>query len=133
MKSVKKAQDYAKHYSESDLFQKIRKVSGSLGNNLLYYILVLYFLIADKTIPMKIRLAFVAALGYFILPTDLVADFLPVIGYSDDMALLTFVFSNAANYISPEIKEKAETMRAAIIGSDKLADDSEEKEEKQNS
>jgi len=88
----------------------------------------LYFLIADKTIPMKVRLAFVAALGYFILPTDLVADFLPVIGYTDDMALLTFVIGNATNYISPEIKEKAETMRAAIIGDSAVSENTVEDE-----
>ncbi len=129
MKRTKKAIDYTKHYSESDLFKKLKKASGSLGSNLLYYILVLYFLIADKTIPVKVRLAFVAALGYFILPTDLVTDFLPVIGYADDMALLTFVVGNATNYISPEIKDKAKTMRSAIVGSDELSDNSIEEEE----
>ena len=129
MKRTKKAIDYTKHYSESDLFKKLKKASGSLGSNLLYYILVLYFLIADKTIPVKVRLAFVAALGYFILPTDLVTDFLPVIGYTDDMALLTFVVGNATNYITPEIKDKAKIMRSAIIGSDELSDNSIEEEE----
>ncbi|RLD40294.1 MAG: hypothetical protein DRI89_12305 [Bacteroidetes bacterium] len=128
MKPPKKIQDYTKHYSENDLFKKLKKASGSLGSHVLYYVLMLYFLIADKTIPMKVRLAFVAALGYFILPTDLVADFLPVIGYTDDMALLTFVIGNATNYISPEIKEKAETMRAAIIGDSAVSENTVEDE-----
>ena len=128
MKRIKKVADYAKYYSESDLFRKLRKVSGSLGNNLLYYILVLYFLIADKTIPMKVRLAFVAALGYFILPLDLVTDFLPVIGYSDDMALLTFVIGNASNYISPEIKEKAKILGDAITGKQEVTENSKEED-----
>lgn len=126
MKRTKKAIDYTKHYSESDLFKKLKKVSGSLGSNLLYYILVLYFLIADKAIPVKVRLAFVAALGYFILPTDVVTDFLPVIGYTDDMALLTFVVGNATNYITPEIIDKAKTMRSAIVGSDEISENSED-------
>ena len=129
MKRIKKASDYAKHYSESDLFKKLKKASGSVGSQVLYYVLMLYFLIADKTIPMKVRLAFVAALGYFILPADLVADFLPVIGYTDDIALLTFVIGNATNYISPEIKEKAETMRAAIIGDSEVLENTEEDEQ----
>jgi uncharacterized membrane protein YkvA (DUF1232 family) len=126
MKPGKKIQDYTKHYSESDLFEKLKKVSGSLGSHVLYYILVLYFLIADKTIPMKVRLAFVAALGYFILPVDLVSDFLPVIGYTDDMALLTFVIGNASGYITPEIQEKAKAMRAAIFGKEELSENNEE-------
>jgi uncharacterized membrane protein YkvA (DUF1232 family) len=128
MKQIKKAADYAKYYSESDLFKKLKKVSGSLGYNLLFYIFVLYFLIADKTIPVKVRLAFVAALGYFIFPLDLLNDFLPVIGYSDDMALLTFVIGNASNYITPEIKEKAKALRTAIIGEEELPDQANEEE-----
>lgn len=128
MKRAKKAVDYTKHYSEGDLFKKLKKASGSLGNHLLYYVLVLYFLVADKTIPIKVRLAFVAALGYFILPADLVTDFLPVIGYTDDMALLTFVIGSATNYITPGIKEKAETMRAAIIGNDEEVSESSDEE-----
>ena len=128
MKRTKKAVDYTKYYSESDLFKKLKKASGSLGSHVLYYVLMLYFLISDKTIPIKVRLAFVAALGYFILPTDLVTDFLPVIGYTDDMALLTFVIGNATNYISPEIKEKAELMRAAIIGNDEEVSESSDEE-----
>ena len=128
MKRAKKTVDYAKHYSESDLFKKVKKASGSLGSHLLYYVLMLYFLIADKTIPIKVRLAFVAALGYFILPADLITDFLPVIGYTDDMALLTFVIGNATNYITPEIKEKAKTMRAAIIGDSELTESTGEDE-----
>jgi len=128
MKSGKKVRDYTKHYSESDLFKKLKKVSGGLGSQVLYYVLMLYFLIADKSIPMKVRLAFVAALGYFILPADLITDFLPVIGYTDDMALLTFVIGNATNYISPEIKEKAELMRAAIIGNDEEVSESSDEE-----
>ncbi|MCF6341821.1 MAG: DUF1232 domain-containing protein [Bacteroidales bacterium] len=129
MKRGKKLSDYAKFYSEGDLFGKLKKVSGSLGNHLLYYVFILYFLMADKTIPVKVRLAFAAALGYFILPADLVTDFLPVIGYTDDIALLTFSINNARAYISPEIKEKAKTMQDAILGSDKLTEnDGEEKE-----
>ena len=128
MKPGKKVRDYTKHYSESDLFKKLKKVSGSLGSQVLYYVLMLYFLIADKSIPMKVRLAFVAALGYFILPADLITDFLPVIGYTDDMALLTFVIGNATNYITPEIKEKAETMRAAIVGDAEVIENTEEDE-----
>lgn len=129
MKSGKNIKNYAKYYNENELFKKVRKLSGSLGYNLLYYILLLYFLIADKTVPVKVRLAFVAALGYFILPTDIITDFLPVIGYTDDMALLTFVIGNATNYISPEIKEKAEALREAMIGSHELSDTPKKEEE----
>jgi uncharacterized membrane protein YkvA (DUF1232 family) len=56
------------------------------------------------------------ALGYFILPTDLVADFLPVIGFSDDIALISYVIANAVEYITPEITEKAKVTVNKLIG-----------------
>lgn len=116
MEPIKKINDYIKHYSESDLHNKLKKTSGSLSKQLLYYVLILYFLVADKNIPVKVRMVFVAALGYFILPTDLVTDFLPVIGFTDDIAFLTFAISNATTYITPEILEKAKSKQSSIVG-----------------
>jgi len=48
-----------------------------------------------------------AALGYLILPTDLIADLLPAIGFTDDIAFLSYAISNAREYITPEVKGKA--------------------------
>jgi uncharacterized membrane protein YkvA (DUF1232 family) len=38
---------------------------------------------------------------YFILPTDLIPDFIPVIGYLDDLAILTTIM----NSLKKEIDE----------------------------
>lgn len=127
MKPIKKINDYIKHYSESDLHIKLKKTSGSLSKQLLYYVLVLYYLVADKNIPAKVRMVFIAALGYFILPTDLVTDFLPVIGFTDDIAFLTYAISNATAYITPEILEKAKSKQSLIVGNpDIIVDDGDE-------
>jgi len=120
MKPIKKFNDYIKNYSESDLHQKLKKTSGSLSKQLLYYVLVLYFLIADKNIPAKVRMVFIAALGYFILPTDLVTDFLPVNGFTDDIAFLTYAISNATEYITPEILEKAKSAQTSFVGDNEI-------------
>lgn len=127
MKPIKKINNYIKHYSESDLHHKLKKTSGSLSKQLLYYVLVLYYLIADKNIPTKVRMVFIAALGYFILPTDLITDFLPVIGFTDDIAFLTYAISNATEYITPEILEMAKSKQSSIVGdAEIIADDVDE-------
>jgi len=46
-------------------------------------------------------------LGYFILPADLLADIIPVLGFTDDIAFLSFAVSTVSSYLTPEIKEKA--------------------------
>lgn len=98
---------YAKYFNESQFRKKLLKLSGKLGSNMLYYLIVLYEMMLDKKIPIKTRMLFIAALGYFILPTDLIADFLPALGYSDDLAFLTYAVASATDYMTPEIKEKA--------------------------
>ena len=39
----------------------------------------------------------VAALIYFVSPLDFMPDFIPVLGFADDLALLTFVISKLGN------------------------------------
>ena len=100
---------YKKYYSDDKLTTKLAILAGKVSAKLLYYVLLLVLLLSDKTIPKKVRLVFMAALGDFILPTDLIADILPGLGFADDIAFLSYVISNAAQYITPEIEEKAKT------------------------
>ena len=107
--------DYSKHFDESRFFTKLGKVGSLLGQKVLFSLLVSYYLISDSSIPLKVRGIFMGSLGYFILPTDLVADFLPVIGFTDDIALVSYVIANAVEYITPEIKEKAKLKTNRLI------------------
>ena len=119
MKSDKQINKYLKYYNESTFRKKLFKISGKLSNQLLVYLIVLYDLIRDKNIPNKTRLIFVAALGYFILPTDLVADFLPVLGFTDDLAFITYAITTASAYITPEVWERAKEKTNQILQKDK--------------
>ena len=98
---------YATHFDEIALFEKIKLIAGKAGNTVVYYALVLYFMLLDKTVPARNKLVIVAALGYFILPTDLIADIIPVFGFSDDIAFLTYALSSLNDFISPEVITKA--------------------------
>jgi len=95
------------YYNEKDLFRKIKRLSGKLGAGVLYQVLVLYLLLSDKKVPYRKRLIIIAALGYFILPTDFVADFIPVIGFTDDISFLVFAIATVNEHISDEISNKA--------------------------
>ena len=106
---------YRKYYKEERLTRKLASLAGKVSSKLLYYVLLLLLLMSDKSIPKKVRLVFMAALGYFILPSDLVADIIPGLGFSDDIAFLTYAISNAAQYITPEIEEKAKEKLDALL------------------
>ena len=98
---------YSKYFTESAFQKKFAKLSGKIGGKLLFYLIVLYELMRDKNIPLRNRLIFIAALGYFILPTDLISDFLPGLGFTDDLAFITYAMTSATDYITPEVREKA--------------------------
>jgi uncharacterized membrane protein YkvA (DUF1232 family) len=109
---------YRKYYNENKLSEKIFAVIGKVSDKVLYYVFLLLLLISDKSIPKKVRLVFMAALGYFILPSDIIADVLPVFGFADDIAFLTYAISSASQYITPELKQKAEEKMNAVLKKD---------------
>ncbi len=53
-----------------------------------------------------------------ILPTDLVADLIPAIGFTDDIAFLTYAISNAQEYITPEVRNRAKEKLGQWISDD---------------
>jgi uncharacterized membrane protein YkvA (DUF1232 family) len=98
---------YSKHYSEKGLWEKIKSVSKTAGSKVVYAVLLLFYAMKDKSVSIKTKLTIVAALGYFILPTDAIFDLTPLIGYSDDLGVLLFALSQISSSITPEVKDKA--------------------------
>lgn len=107
MKLLKDIQQYVKYYDELQLTDKLKVVGKKIGSKIVFYVIIMLMLISDTNIPLKVRLIFMAALGYLILPTDLVADLIPIIGFTDDIAFLTYAVSSAREYITPEVKDRA--------------------------
>lgn len=98
---------YEKYYSEEKLQDKIAKFAKVAGGKVIYHVLVLFYLLQDKKLPLKTKLKIYGVLGYFILPTDLIPDLAVGFGYTDDMAALIWVLNTLADSITPEIEKKA--------------------------
>jgi uncharacterized membrane protein YkvA (DUF1232 family) len=76
---------------------------------------------SNKT-PTKVRLLLLAALLYFLSPIDLIPDFIPVIGYLDDLiivpTLIWMAFKEMENYKLAHRNEEVE--EAQIISDDNV-------------
>jgi uncharacterized membrane protein YkvA (DUF1232 family) len=107
MKFLNNISQYVGYYDEGELKSFMKATARKLGKYIAYYVMIMVTLIGDPTVPNKAKLTFMAAIGYLILPTDLVADILPFIGFTDDIAFLTYVISSATDYITPGIKDEA--------------------------
>ena len=66
-----------------------------------------FYCATDSTTPIAIRAALFGALAYFILPFDIVPDFILGLGYTDDAAILIAAFTAARVHISEAHREKA--------------------------
>ena len=97
---------YSSYYNPAALFEKIKGVAKKVGVKIVYLVLILYYATLDKGLPIKDRLMVIAALGYFILPADLIPDAIPG-GFADDTAALMYVLSHIWKNLTPETKRKA--------------------------
>ena len=107
---------YQKNYSQSDFFDKILNYAKEIGVAIIYKALQLFYVSQKPEVPMKVKATIYGALGYLILPFDLVPDIIPVVGYGDDAAAIAFALSLAYMYIDEEVCQQAKAKLVDIFG-----------------
>lgn len=61
---------------------------------------------ADGTVPTGVRVRLGLLLVYLIVPIDLVPDFIPVVGYADDVIVIALVLRSVIKHAGPGPLEK---------------------------
>ena len=84
------------------LIQKLKILSRSLKKQLKLYRLVL----KDKRTPLIAKLLLGAAIGYLLLPFDLIPDFIPFFGQLDDLIVVPLLVYTALKLIPKYIIEE---------------------------
>ena len=74
-------------------------------------LLAAYYCAFDKQTPRHVQAALLGAVAYFILPFDFVPDMLPVLGFTDDAAILATAIRMVAGHITEVHRDAA---RAAL-------------------
>lgn len=69
--------------------------------------LALYFAARDPLTPKKTKGLMLAALGYFVLPMDVIPDVFAGVGFTDDAAVIAAVITLAGSAIRPHHKALA--------------------------
>ncbi|MFA6266475.1 MAG: YkvA family protein [Pseudolabrys sp.] len=72
-------------------------------------LLAAYYCAFDRATPLQVKGTLVGAIAYFVLPFDVVPDFLPVLGFTDDAAVLMTALKLVASHMQPEHREAART------------------------
>ena len=87
----------------------LKKVLLKAGRAIAKPALEAFELIIDNSTPPQVRISMIGALTYLIVPVDLIPDFIPASGFSDDLVALTAVISLWQHHIAPEIKFRAKS------------------------
>jgi uncharacterized membrane protein YkvA (DUF1232 family) len=74
-------------------------------------LLAAYYCAFDHATPMPVKASLVGALAYFVLPFDAMPDVFPLLGFSDDAAVLLAALRMVGAHMRPEHRDAA---RAAL-------------------
>jgi len=103
-------------YSGPRLWQTLKKVAARAGRNMLRSALMLFYCLKDRDTPTWAKGVIVGALGYLILPADLIPDIIPGAGYGDDWGAIVAALVTVAAYIKDEHKTKANAQVERLFG-----------------
>ena len=116
MEKFENPEAYQNNQDESSFFSKVIKFAKKAGIKLIYLALLLFYTLDSDSLSFKDKITIYGALGYFILPIDLIPDSIPVIGLSDDFSFLIFAYEKVKDNITDEIRTKAKNKLYSIFG-----------------
>jgi len=105
--AAEKKYGFADQYSDKGFWGKVMAFARTAGREVIEKALWLYYAAQNPATPAWARSIIYGALGYFIFPLDAIADITPVVGYADDLGVLTAAVVTVALFINKEVKKKA--------------------------
>lgn len=66
-----------------------------------------YFCAIDPQTPLRVRGVLLAALAYFVMPADMIPDFIAGIGFSDDATVLATAIGIVSSHIKQQHRNEA--------------------------
>ena len=107
---------HEEHFSEEKFWTKVQKFSKKAGTSVVYAVLLLYFTLQKPNVPLKVKATIIGALGYFILPLDIIPDLAVGVGYVDDLSVVLFALVQVAFYVDDKVKMQAKNKLKDLFG-----------------
>ncbi len=100
-------QSYIQQFSENKFWKKVRLFAQQAGVKTVYAALLLFYAYRRKETPTWAKSIILGALGYLLAPFDALPDLTPIIGYTDDLGVLSFGLVTIACYINEGVRANA--------------------------
>jgi uncharacterized membrane protein YkvA (DUF1232 family) len=89
------------------VWRRITRQGNAIGQQTVYALMLMYYAFRRKGIPIYARSIIIGVFGYFLAVFDAIPDLTPLIGYTDDLGVLSFGLVTIAAYINDEVRIKA--------------------------
>lgn len=96
----------------ADLMARLKRVAKRIP--FAEDLLAAWFCARDPATPRRVRMTLLAALGYFVLPIDALPDIMPLLGFTDDAAVIAAAIAAVAGSITIEHRERAKKAMAEL-------------------
>ena len=77
--------------------------------------LTVYFAARDPRTPLPVRMLAVCVAAYAFSPIDLIPDFIPVLGYLDDLVLIPLGVALVVKLVPTEVMQSAQARAAEAV------------------
>ena len=98
---------YRKQFTENKWLSFVSKRYKTVGSKSIYTGLLLFFAFRRDETPVWAKNIILGTLGYLITPIDGIPDLTPVLGYTDDIGVLSFGLVTIASYVNEDVRNKA--------------------------
>ncbi len=75
-----------------------------------------YYCATDRATPGHVKALLLAAIAYFVVPADMIPDFIAGIGFVDDASVLAGAISSVRHHLKPQHHERARQTLARLRG-----------------
>ena len=97
----------------SGFWPKLRRVARRIP--FVDELLAAYYCAVDPKTPLQAKAVLMGALAYFVLPIDVIPDFIAGFGYTDDAAVLYAAIRSVAKYMTDDHRQRARETLARVL------------------
>jgi uncharacterized membrane protein YkvA (DUF1232 family) len=108
---------YTRFVNQKDILKSFQTTMKRCGIQTIYSALLLYYTYKQKNVPVFVKQTILGVLGYLISPIDVIPDLTPIVGFTDDIGVLSYAIVALASYVTEDSKLQAKSTLQKWLGS----------------
>ena len=98
------------------IVQSLENIASKAGMTAVYSALLLFYSFKGDKAPVWAKRVIIGTLGYLISPIDFIPDMTPIVGYTDDIGILSYALVSISCYIDMDVRINARKQTKEIFG-----------------